>query len=197
MKRESDGRTSATFRCPGAGDGRTVRCDLKPVSARQENLEIDQRKTLPLVFETPVDPPKCCTNKESVSIPPDFAAKWLQRFHYGSPEWKRYYTFPRNSIERLNRWIKQGDKTDANNPDKRRYRGYGKQLIAFAMQAVAANVDIIRDFLEKQNNGVGEQATQASPRLGRPPAVGLQAYEPDVDVPDRLVGAGKQLRTTG
>lgn len=193
VKTESDGRTSATFRCPGAGSHRAVKCDLKPVSARQENQEIEHRKTLPLIVTPPVDPPRCCTNSESVSIPPDFAVRYLQKQHFGSPEWKRYYSHPRNSIEGKNNYLKAADLIDIGEAGKRRFRGFGKHLIAFALMTVAANVHTIMNWLEERYAHENDAPT----KIGRPPMTGLEKYLPDIDTPLRIVGAGGQVTRAG
>jgi hypothetical protein len=58
----------------------------------------------PEILTPPEHPPACCT-KQTITVPPDVAAKTRQKHDYPSPQWRRSYQ-RRTAAERLNATIK-------------------------------------------------------------------------------------------
>jgi len=58
----------------------------------------------PEVLTPPQHPPACCT-QQTITVPPDVAAKTRQKHDYPSPQWRRSYQ-RRTAAERVNATIK-------------------------------------------------------------------------------------------
>jgi hypothetical protein len=63
----------------------------------------------PEILTPPEHPPACCT-QQTITIPPQIAAKTWQKHDYPSPQWRRSYR-RRTAAERLNATIKDGATT--------------------------------------------------------------------------------------
>ena len=81
--------------CPAAMG--KIRCPLRPASML---LSRDR----PEILTPPQHPPACCT-QQTITVPPDVAAKTRQKHDYPSADWRRSYT-RRTSAERANSTIK-------------------------------------------------------------------------------------------
>ncbi len=81
--------------CPAAMG--KIRCPLRPASM---TLNRDR----PEILTPPGHPPACCT-QQTITVPPDVAAKTRQKHDYPSPQWRRSYR-RRTAAERVNATIK-------------------------------------------------------------------------------------------
>ena len=81
--------------CPAAIG--KIRCPLRPASM---TLNRDR----PEILTPPQHPPACCT-QQTITVPPDVAAKTRQKHDYPSPQWRRSYR-RRTAAERVNATIK-------------------------------------------------------------------------------------------
>ena len=81
--------------CPAAMG--KIRCPLRPASML---LNRDR----PEILTPPEHPPACCT-QQTITVPPDVAAKTRQKHDYPSPQWRRSYQ-RRTAAERVNATIK-------------------------------------------------------------------------------------------
>jgi hypothetical protein len=81
--------------CPAAMA--KIRCPLRPASM---TLNRDR----PEILTPPEHPPGCCT-QQTITVPPDVAAKTRQKHDYPSPQWRRSYR-RRTAAERVNATIK-------------------------------------------------------------------------------------------
>ncbi len=81
--------------CPAAMG--KIRCPLRPTSM---TLNRDR----PEILTPPEHPPACCT-QQTITVPPDVAAKTRQKHDYPSPQWRRSYR-RRTAAERVNATIK-------------------------------------------------------------------------------------------
>src|SRR6266704_2583119 len=81
--------------CPAAMG--KIRCPLRPASM---TLNRDR----PEILTPPGPPPACCT-QQTITVPPDVAAKTRQKHDYPSPQWRRSYR-RRTAAERVNATIK-------------------------------------------------------------------------------------------
>ena len=165
VKAGRDGHASYVFRCPGAGPHRTVRCDLKKVPTSQEATEAGKRKTLPLVVNAPSDPPPCCANSASASVPVNVFARYVTALPYKTPEWKWHYRDTRNQMEGKNRFIKNPLDADIASSGERRFRGFGKQLFALLTNSSART--------SRPSSGGWTRTTPAS--TSRPSSAGVVA----------------------
>lgn len=167
LKSLSNNKASFTFRCPAQGPGFTARCQKRPDSMTRAPGQVrpGKRKSLLLI----VDPPKAdfetCTNAESISIPMEEIARFYQELEYGSPKWATGYKNNRNQIEGLNRLLKNEAGTGIGLVDQRRFRGYGKQVVALTAKIGAVNSAKILSWQEKRHNG---EVDPTPSRAGRP-----------------------------
>jgi hypothetical protein len=61
-----------------------IRCPLRP-----ESMTLDRDR--PEILSAPEHPPACCT-RQTITVPPDVAAKTRQKHDYPSAAWRRSYT---------------------------------------------------------------------------------------------------------
>jgi hypothetical protein len=90
---DADGYHRVT--CPATAG--KIRCPLRPDSML---LSRDR----PEILSPPGRPPACCT-QQTITVPPQIAAKTRQKHDYPSPQWRRSYR-RRTAAERLNATIK-------------------------------------------------------------------------------------------
>ncbi len=81
--------------CPAAMG--KIRCPLRPASM---TLTRDR----PEILTPPEHPPACCT-QQTITVPPEIAAKTRQKHDYPSPQWRQSYQ-RRTAAERVNATIK-------------------------------------------------------------------------------------------
>ena len=74
-----------------------IRCPLRP-----ESMKLDRSR--PEILAPPGHPPACCT-QQTITVPPQIAAKTRQKHDYPSPQWRRSYR-RRTAAERVNTTIK-------------------------------------------------------------------------------------------
>ena len=90
---DADGYHRVT--CPATAG--KIRCPLRPDSML---LSRDR----PEILTLPGHPPACCT-QQTITVPPQIAAKTRQKHDYPSPQWRRSYR-RRTAAERVNATIK-------------------------------------------------------------------------------------------
>ena len=90
---DADGYHRVT--CPAVTD--KIRCPLRPDSML---LSRDR----PEILTPPEHPPACCT-QQTITVPPQVAAKTRQKHDYPSPQWRQSYQ-RRTAAERVNATIK-------------------------------------------------------------------------------------------
>ena len=132
--------------CPAAGPAPRVRCALKPKSEGGDG----QAKTRILVTDVlALNQPKVCT-QQSITLPPNAGAKYVQELPHESPEWHAMYATLRNSNEGMNGFIKDGAREAVDDPERRRIRGVAAQSVLVALQLLAANMRKVDEFLTKK-----------------------------------------------
>lgn len=184
------------YRCPGRGDGATNDCpivrDRMGDKAPAYTVNPEGRRTLNMVFaaQVPADPPTCCTNAESVTIPVDVGIKFAQEFPYESEEWRAWYPRERNSMEGKNRYLKDAAAAAIANVDHRRFRGYGKQHFALLAKLVGANFQTILAFVDAEED---REKNPPAAKIGRPKKVGWDNLPPgSTGPPEPMRIAGRQ-----
>jgi hypothetical protein len=90
---DADGYHRVT--CP-ATTGK-IRCPLRP-----DSMLLSRDK--PEILTPPSHPPACCT-QQTITVPPEIAAKTRQKHDYPSPQWRRSYR-RRTAAERVNATLK-------------------------------------------------------------------------------------------
>ncbi len=143
MKGSPDDEGHVRMMCPAAKPGPSVRCVLKPAS-EGGNGRVGTR--IPVTDILAADPPKICT-QESITLPPEAGAKFLQELAHETPEWHAHYATLRSSNEGMNGFIKDGAREAVDDPERRRIRGVAAQSVLVAFQLLAANIRKIEQFL--------------------------------------------------
>jgi len=109
-----------------------------------------QAKTRILVTDVlALNQPKVCT-QQSITLPPNAGAKYVQELPHESPEWHAMYATLRNSNEGMNGFIKDGAREAVDDPERRRIRGVAAQSVLVALQLFAANMRKVDEFLTKK-----------------------------------------------
>jgi hypothetical protein len=81
--------------CPATAG--KIRCPLRPASMTRD-------RDRPEILTPPEHPPACCT-QQTITVPPQIAAKTRQKHDYPSPQWRQSYR-RRTAAERVNATIK-------------------------------------------------------------------------------------------
>jgi hypothetical protein len=129
--------------CPAAGPLPLVRCALEPAS---EGGDGKVRTRIPVTDSLAAFPPKI-RSQQSITLPPDAGAKFLQPLAHASEEWHRTYATLRNSNEGMNGFVKDGAHEAVDDPERRRIRGVAAQSVLVAFQLFAANIRKIDEFM--------------------------------------------------
>jgi hypothetical protein len=130
-------------RCPASNPSPMARCDLKPGSVRPETRG---RLRIPLRDDLIAFAPKICT-QQSITLPPEYGAKYWQELLFGSEKWHAVYSTLRNSVEGFNGFVKDGAHEALDDPERRRIRGVAAQSVFVAFLLAAANLRKIRTFV--------------------------------------------------
>ncbi|TFC28293.1 hypothetical protein E3O53_12480 [Cryobacterium sp. TMT2-18-3] len=156
VKEKPDAKGRVVLRCPALGPSPTVTCPLR------ELLKTVTDKARPSVdgADVPDFADKICS-QHSVSFDTAKFTRTAQAFEYGTPEWDKFHTHARNSIESLNHQIKSGGTEDIESASRRRVRGFGAaQIIVtilltnFNLRKIAAFIsDKIKDDAKKHIHG--------------------------------------------
>jgi hypothetical protein len=133
------------MRCPASNPDPVVRCEQKP---RSEGASPKAKVRIELTHLLRDHPPKICT-QESVTLPPESGAKYVQELAHETPEWHATYATLRNSNEGMNGFIKDGGREAVDDPERRRMRGIAPQSVLVALQLFAANLRKIDEFLTR------------------------------------------------
>jgi hypothetical protein len=132
-------------RCPAAKPGPVVRCELKPSS---EGQAAKAKVRIPVTDVLRHHAPKICT-QESVTLPLEAGAKYVQALPHGTTEWQAVYATLRNSVEGMNGFIKDGAREAIDDPERRRIRGVAPQSVFVAFLLCAANLRKVDEYLTK------------------------------------------------
>ncbi|WBM79894.1 hypothetical protein KIV56_17270 [Cryobacterium breve] len=156
VKEKPDAKGRVVLRCPALGPSPTVTCPLR------ELLKTVTDKARPAVdgADLPDFADKICA-QHSVSFDTAKFTRTAQAFEYGTPEWDKFHTHARNSIESLNHQIKSAGTEDIESASRRRVRGFGAaQIIVtilltnFNLRKIAAFMsDKIKDDAKKHVHG--------------------------------------------
>lgn len=142
VKEKPDAKGRVVLRCPALGPSPTVTCPLR------ELLKTVTDKARPAVDgdDVPDFADKICT-QHSVSFDTAKFTRTAQAFEYGTPEWDKFHTHARNSIESLNHQIKSGGTEDIESASRRRVRGFGAAQIIVTILLTNFNLRKIAAFL--------------------------------------------------
>jgi hypothetical protein len=131
-----------------------TRCPLRPDSML---LSRDR----PEILDPPGHPPACCT-QQTITVPPDVAAKTRQKHDYPSAAWRRSYR-RRTSAERANATIKD---TASNNIARGWCRLMGLTAITLWIACLLAvrNQRILDSYQARQDDDARRDAAGLPPR---------------------------------
>jgi hypothetical protein len=147
---DADGYHRVT--CPAAAG--KIRCPLRP-----QSMTISRDR--PEILTPPEHPPACCT-QQTITMPPDVAAKTRQKHDYPSAQWRRSYR-RRTSAERVNATIKD---TASNNIARGwcRLTGLTGITLWIACLLVIRNQRILTTFQARQDDNARRAAAGLPPR---------------------------------
>jgi len=179
-KAGADDESHVRVRCPASEPSPVARCALKPKSLRLNAKSAPVRRvplTVPVKTDVAAFPPKICT-QQSITLPPEEGAKYVQELLYRSERWSTVYHTLRNGIEGFNGYVKDGNHEALDDPERRRIRGVAAQSVFVALLLMAANLRKIRTFM-------AELTAQKAGKLRRLPSRrrtrGLDTWLPDVN----------------
>lgn len=93
--------------------------------------------------------PKAC-EQSTITIPPEVGAKHEQAYPYRSEKWQDHYSSGRQSVESMNKSIKDGKFMPVDDAEMRPRRGWINQLLSVIVMVAATNVRKIIDWLHGQ-----------------------------------------------
>ena len=175
-KPDTDGHVP--LMCPAAGASATVSCPLKKLIGCPSDKG---PKALFPVTNPPKHPDRICTNKTSVSFPPNAGAKYAQTLPFGTPEWQTLYAAGRNTVEGFNAYAKDEARHALATPGRRRLRGYTAQHLLTAVIIAAANIRKIVSYLNKTTDDTEVNDTVRPPKRPKRRTVALATYKPDTE----------------
>jgi hypothetical protein len=155
---DADGHTR--MRCPAAKPAPVARCELKPHS---EGGAAQAKVRIPVTDILRLHRPKVCT-QESVTLPPEAGAKYVQELDHELAGWHAVYATLRNSNEGMNGFVKDGAREAIDDPERRRIRGVAAQSVLVAFQLFAANLRKIDQYLTKKAADAKKFRTRPSRR---------------------------------
>jgi hypothetical protein len=138
--------------CPAAMS--KIRCPLRPPSM---TLDRDRPEIL-----TPPEHPQACCTRQTLTVPPDIAAKTRQKHDYPSPQWRRSYA-RRTGAERANATIKD----PASNDTSRgwcRLMGLPPQMLFTTTLLIVRNKRILAAWHARQEDNARRAAAGLPPR---------------------------------
>ncbi len=147
---DADGYHRVT--CPAAAG--KIRCPLRP-----ESMTLDRDR--PEILAPPEHPPACCT-QQTITVPPDVAAKTRQKHDYPSPQWRRSYR-RRTAAERVNATIKDPATTSIARGWCRLF-GLTPLMLWLACALAVRNQRILTAYDNRQDDNARRAAAGLPPR---------------------------------
>lgn len=112
-----------------------------------------------------------------MTFPPEAGAKFLQKLHYGSPEWSAMYNTLRNTVEGFNGVAKDGAYAALGDARRRRIRGVAAQTLFAALLVFGINIRSIQSFLRHSVSDTNGCARRPRKRTTR----SIKEWQPTVD----------------
>lgn len=131
--------------CPAVGASATVSCPRRESHPRAADRP--RARVLALMLVNPA--PKVC-EQQTMTFPPSVGAKHEQTYPYRSAQWQDHFTTGRQSVESVNKSIKDGRFIPVDDPELRPRRGFVAQLFSLAVMVAATNVRKIIAWLHEQ-----------------------------------------------
>lgn len=139
-KQKPDEAGNVPMVCPARGSGATATC---PLAAACTGAAYDAK--------TAITPPaenkrgRICTNKASVKFPIEAGAKYLQKYAFGTKEWRDIYRMDRSTIEGVNGNLKTAG-IALDDAASRRVRGYTAQYLFITMLVATEDLRRIQAY---------------------------------------------------
>ncbi|WP_460828369.1 hypothetical protein [Nostocoides australiense] len=154
-KERADSEGHRRLGCPAVGASATVSCPRRETHPRAADRP--RARVLPLMLVNPT--PRVC-EQQTMTLPASVGAKHEQTYPYRSAEWQAHYTTGRQSVESVNKSIKDGRFVPVDDPELRPRRGFIAQLFSLAVMVAATNVRKIIAWLHEQ---VGVSTISSAP----------------------------------
>ncbi|WBM79876.1 hypothetical protein KIV56_17170 [Cryobacterium breve] len=162
VKEKPDAKGRTVLRCPALGPSPTVTCPLR------ELLKTATDRPRPAVDSADLsDFTDAICIKHSVSFDIANFKRTAQAFEYGTPEWDKFHTHARNSIESLNHQIKSGGTEDIESASRRRVRGFGAAQIIVTILLTNFNLRKIAAFISDKIKADAKKHVHGEPTLIR------------------------------
>jgi hypothetical protein len=135
VKQRPDAEGFVRLQCPAVGASATVKCPRKQPHPRSEDRPLTRIQVPLLVAPSP----QVCEQK-TLTIPPSSGAKYEQTYAYRSADWEAHYITGRQSVESMNKSIKDARFAPVDEPESRPRRGWIAQLLSLVVLVAASNV---------------------------------------------------------
>ena len=147
---DADGYHRVT--CPATAG--KIRCPLRP-----DSMTLGRDR--PEILTPPQHPPACCT-QQTITVPPDVAAKTRQKHDYPSPQWRKSYR-RRTAAERVNATIKDTATTNIAR-GWCRLTGLAPLTLQIACLLAVRNQRILAAYHARQDDNARRAAAGLPPR---------------------------------
>lgn len=154
-KQKVDHEGYSRLACPAVGRFATVSCPRRESAPKVAN----KPRALVLTPMLVTPPPKVCEQK-TLTFPPSAGAKYEQTYPYRSEKWQEHYTTGRQSVESVNKSLKDGRFAPVDDPEMRPRRGFIAQLFSITVMMAATNTRKIIAWLHAQ---VGVSSISSAP----------------------------------
>ena len=129
--------------CPARGAAPTVTCPIIEMSPKAADRE------RPDVENVPDFLPDIC-RQHAITLGVEDNLRWEQAFDYGSPEWEAFHTPARQSIESVNKGLKEDHLESLKTPGRRRVRGFAAGAFFATVLIVNYNLRKIAEFIHDE-----------------------------------------------
>ena len=143
VKERPNDRGKFRVSCPARGAAPTVTCPIIEMSASAAKRE------RPEITEVPDFLPDIC-RQHAITLDVDDNIRWEQAFDYGSPEWEAFHSPARQSIESVNKGLKEDHLDSLKTPGRRRVRGFTAGAFFATILIANFNLRKIAEFVHDE-----------------------------------------------
>ncbi len=143
VKEKPNERGKFRVSCPARGNAPTVTCPVIEMSTKAADRD------RPGVEDPPDFLPDIC-RQHAITMDVSDNIRQEQAFEYGSPEQNEFHSYARQSIESLNKGIKEDHLESLKTPGRRRVRGFAAAAFAATILIVNYNIRKIASFLHDE-----------------------------------------------
>jgi hypothetical protein len=162
VKEQPNANGKMRVSCPALGAAPTVTCPIRELSAKAS-----RNRDRPEVEAAPDILPDIC-RQHAITMDARENIRDQQAFEYMSPEWKKFHTHARQSIESVNAQLKSDTTLQLDKFARRPARGFAAAAFFVTMQLVQYNINKIAAFLHDQRVRAVYGAKTRDTRVARP-----------------------------